>query len=232
MGGALSAVLRSRIILAALAIVLVSGSAAGLYFHSRPSPSAQSSIPAAARPSAPPSAAVGAQTVTQTAAAEFLTIASTKPVQNANGVALNSPIAITFNLPVDPEAVGNSVNILPAVAGTWTQGQTDSTAQFTPAANYSPGAPISVVIHSGLASRDGFALESDFQFSFVTQAASDGVVFQSGNGVAKLLNSQSGIPVNITLQTGDQVPPDISIQTYKVSINDLLRALVYDSNGT
>jgi hypothetical protein len=231
MGGALSTVLRSRIILAVLAIVLVGGSAGGYYLYSRPSQSLRSSIPAAARPSAPPSIAVGAQTVAQTAAAEFLTVAGTNPGQNASGVTLNSPIAITFNLPVDPEAVGKSVNILPAVAGTWTQGQTDATAQFTPTASYSAGAPISVVIHSGLASRDGFTLESDFQFSFVTQVASNGVIFQSGKDVVKLLNAQSGKTVNIALQTGDQVPPDISIQTYRVSIDDVLPALVYDSNG-
>ncbi|MFI5287634.1 MAG: Ig-like domain-containing protein [Candidatus Dormibacteria bacterium] len=231
MGDALSAILRSRIILAALAIVLVGGSAAGYYLYSRPSHSPQASIPAAAQPSAPPSIAVGAQTVAQTAAAEFLTVAATNPADNAIGVAANSPIAITFNLPVDPEAVDKSTNILPAVAGTWTQGQTDATAQFTPTANYNAGAPISVVIHSGLASRDGFALASDFQFKFVTQVASNGVLFQAGNDVAKLLNAQSGKTLNITLQTGDQVPPDISIQTYKVSISDVLPALVYDNSG-
>ena len=231
MRGDLGVVLRSKIIVAAIALVLIAGSAGGYYLYSRAGHPVQSSIPAAARPSAPPSIAVGTQTVKQTAAAEFLTVASTSPAQNATGVPLNSPITITFNLPVDPEAVGKSVNILPAVDGTWAQGPSDASAQFTPGANYNAGAPISVVTHSGLASRDGFALENDFQFAFVTQVGSSGVLFQSGYSVAKLLNAQSGKPVNLTLQTGDQVPGDISIQTYKASINDVLSALVYDKDG-
>ena len=228
----MSTLYRSRIALVAVVVVvLVGGSAAGLYIHSRSNRTPQSSIPSAARPSAPPSVAVGTQTVKQTATAEFLTIASTTPAQNATGVALNTPITITFNLPVDAEAVGKSANILPAVAGSWTQGQTDATALFTPAASYAAGTPISVVVHSGLPSRDGFALEADFQFGFVTQVASDGVLFQSGYSVAKLLNAQGGKPVNVTLQTGDQVPQDISIKTYRATINDVLSGLIYDKDG-
>src|ERR1051326_3126560 len=230
----MSTILRSRIVLIAVAaVVLVGGSAAGIfYIHGRTSQTAAGGIPASARPSAPPTVAVGKQTVEKTAAAEFLTVAGTSPAQSATGVPLDSPIAITFNLPVDPEAVGRSVNILPAVQGAWSQGATDATARFTPASSFTAGAPISVVVHSGLASRDGFALESDFQFGFVTQVQSDGVLFQAGNNVAKLYNAQSGKPVTITLQTGDQVPQDISIQTYKASINDVLAALVYDKNFT
>jgi hypothetical protein len=228
----MSTLFRSRIVLVAVVVVvLVGGSAAGIYMYSRSNHASPSSIPSAARPSAPPSISVGTQTTQKTAAAEFLTIASTSPAQNATGVALNAPIAITFNLPVDPEAVGKSANILPVVAGDWSQGQTDATALFTPAASYTAGAPISVVVHSGLASRDGFALEADFQFGFVTQVASDGVLFQSGYNVAKLLNAQGGKALSITLQLGDQVPHDISIKTYKATINDVLSALVYDSNG-
>ncbi|HET7466632.1 MAG TPA: Ig-like domain-containing protein [Candidatus Dormibacteraeota bacterium] len=228
----MSTILRSRVVLVAvIAVVLVGGSAAGVYLYNQSSKTSQSTIPTAARPTAPPPVSVGAQTVKKTAAAEFLTVAGTTPAQNTTGVALNSPITITFNLPVDPEAVGKSVNILPAVPGAWTQGPTDAAAVFTPSQEYNAGAPISVVIHSGLASRDGFALESDYQFGFVTQVASDGVLFQVGYNVAKLQNAQSGKPVVVTLQTGDQVPGDISIVTYKASINDVLSALVYDNNG-
>ncbi len=122
MQGVMSAVIRSKIILAALAIVLIGGTAGGYYLYSRSSHTSQSTIPAAARPSAPPSISVGAQTVQKTAAAEFLTIAGTNPAQNATGVAINAPITINFNLPVDPEAVGKSANILPdcsSPATTW-----------------------------------------------------------------------------------------------------------------
>src|SRR4029077_6909170 len=96
---------------------------------------------------------------------------------------------------------------------------------------YNAGAPVSMVIHSGLASRDGFALETDFQVAFVTQVV-NGVVFQSGYNVATVLNAQSGKPVKITMSLGDQVPNDISIQTYKASINDVLSALVYGNDYT
>ena len=230
MQGVMSAVIRSKIILAALAIVLIGGTAGGYYLYSRSSHTSQSTIPAAARPSAPPSISVGAQTVQKTAAAEFLTIAGTNPAQNATGVAINAPITINFNLPVDAEAVGKSANILPDIAGTWAQGPTDASAVFTPTTTYNAGSPVSMVIHAGLASRDGFALETDFQVGFVTQVV-DGVVFQSGYNVAKVLNAQSGQPVKITLGLGDQVPNDISIQTYKASINDLLSALVYGNDN-
>jgi uncharacterized protein YfaS (alpha-2-macroglobulin family) len=227
--GVISAVIRSKIILGALAIVLIGGTAGGYYLYSRSSHTSQSTIPAAARPSAPPSISVGTQTTQKTAAAEFLTIAGTNPAPNATGVALNAPITITFNLPVDAEAVGKSANILPDIAGTWAQGPTDASAVFTPTTTYNAGAPVSMVIHAGLASRDGFALETDFQVAFVTQVV-DGVLFQSGYNVAKVLNAQSGQPVKITLGLGDQVPNDISIQTYKASINDLLSALVYGND--
>jgi uncharacterized protein YfaS (alpha-2-macroglobulin family) len=225
----MSAVVRSKILLAALAIVLIGGTAGGYYLYSRSSHTSQSTIPAAARPSAPPSISVGAQTTQKTAAAEFLTIAGTNPAPNATGVAINAPITINFNLPVDAEAVGKSANILPDIAGTWAQGPTDASAVFTPTTDYNAGSPVSMVIHAGLASRDGFALETDFQVGFVTQVV-DGVVFQSGYNVAKVLNAQNGKPVKITLGLGDRVPNDISIQTYKASINDLLSALVYGND--
>jgi uncharacterized protein YfaS (alpha-2-macroglobulin family) len=212
------------------AVVLVGGAATGFYIHDRAAQTS-SGIPAAARPSAPPPVSVGAKTVEKTAAAVFLTVASTSPGANASGVPLNAPILITFNLPVDPEPVGRSANILPNIPGTWSQGSSDATVQFTPSSSFSAGASVSVVIHAGLASRDGFTLQSDFQLSFITQVGSDGVLFQAGYNVAKLLNVQSGHSADITLQTGDQVPSDIAIQTYKVTINDLLSGLVYDSNG-
>lgn len=230
----MSALLRSRVVVAIIAaVLLVWGAAIGVYIHNRAtSPQTTSGIPAAARPSAPPSVSVGAKTVEKTAAAQFLTVAGTDPAPNATGAALNQPITINFNLPVDPEPVGRSTNILPNVAGTWSQGASSASVVFTPSAAYTPGTSISVVVHSGLASRDGFALESDYQFSFVTQVGSDGVLFQASNGsVAKLLNIESGQTAKITLQTGDQVPADISIVTYKVTINDLLSGLVYDANG-
>ena len=229
MQGALGVVVRSKILIAALAVLLIGGTAGGYYLYSRSSHTSRPTIPIAARPSAPPSISVGSQTTQKTAAAEFLTIASTNPAQNATGVALNAPITVTFNLPVDAEAVGKSANILPNIAGTWAQGPSDASAVFTPGADYNAGAPVSMVIHSGLASRDGFALETDFQVAFVTQFV-DGVLFQSGYNVAKVLNAQSGQPVKITLALGDQVPNDISISTYKASINDLLTALVYGND--
>src|SRR6266851_783272 len=159
----MSAVIRSKISLAALAIVLIGGTAGGYYLYSRSSRTSQSTIPAAARPSAPPSISVGAQTVQKTAAAEFLTIAGTNPAPNATGVAINAPITINFNLPVDPEAVGKSANILPEIPGTWAQGPTDASVVFTPTSTYNAGSPVSLVIHAGLASRLGFALGTDFQ---------------------------------------------------------------------
>ena len=228
----MSTLFRSRVVLVAVAVViLVGGSAVGVYIHNQSSHSSQNRIPAAARPSAPPAVNVGASTVKQTAASEFLTVASTTPGANATGVALNAPITVNFNLPVDPETVGKSANILPAIAGSWAQGQTPASVQFTPSATYAAGNSVSVVIHSGLASRDGFTLESDYQFGFVTQVASDGVVFQSGYWVTKLLTAQSGRTVTITLQTGDQVPQDLSVKTYKAPLDDLLQAFVYDSSG-
>ena len=186
----MSTILRSRILVVAIVVVvLVGGSAAGIYIHSRSNQTSQHTIPAAARPSAPPSINVGAQTVKSTAAAEFLGVASTSPAANTTGVALNAPITIAFNLPVDPDTAGNSINILPAITGTWAQGQTNAEVRFTPSALYTAGTSVSVVIHSGFTSRDGFALKGDYQFGFVTQVGSADVLFQTDNGtVARLLN--------------------------------------------
>ena len=226
----MSTLFRSRLVVAAVAaVVLVGVAAAGFLIHNRAGQT--SGIPAAARPTAPPPVSVGAQTTQKTAAAQFLTVAGTNPGPNATGISLNQQISITFNLPVDPEPVGNSANILPAVNGTWSQGPSPATVVFTPTQTYNPGASISVVIHSGLASRDGFALQTDYQFSFITQVGSDGVLFQSGYNVAKLLNVQTGRTAKVSLQIGDNVPQDVSVSTYRVTVNDLLTGLVHDSNG-
>ncbi len=224
-------IFRSRlVVVAVLVVVLVGASAAGVYVFKQSRLTSSHGIAAASRPSAPPSITVGKQTVKSTAATEFLAVASTNPAANATGVALSAPITVAFNLPVDPEAAGNSINILPAVPGAWAQGQSDAEVRFTPTNGYPAGTSVSVVVHSGFTSRAGFALQGDYQFAFVTEVGSGGLLFQVQNGqVAKLLNIAAGRTADITLQTGDGVPGDILIKTYRASINDLLSGLVYDT---
>ena len=206
----------------------MAASGVGIYIHFLRQPHPHLSAPPV---TAVGSTSTGSTTVGQAPSAEFLTVVTTNPAANAIGAAVNSPITVGFNLPVDPASVRNFYSVLPAIQGTFTQGNAATDVVFTPSASFAAGSSVNVVIRQGLTSRDGFALQNDFSLSFSTQVSDQGVSFLSGYQVATLVNAQSGRNVTITVQIGDQVPPDVALQTYRAGVATLLPALTHSVSG-
>jgi hypothetical protein len=224
-------VLRSKVaIIGAVVALVVAGTAAGVIYastHAKPNHRTLA---------APPVVKVGttttgSTTVGQAPSAEFLTVVNTTPSANAQGAAVNTPVTVSFNLPVWPASVQNFFSVLPAVPGTFAGGNAATDVVFTPSSNFATGSSVNVVIRQGLTSRDGFGLQNDYSFTFGTEVSDQGVSFQANNMMATLFNLASGRTLNVTLQLGDQVPPDAAVKVYKASSNDLLPALVHSANG-
>jgi hypothetical protein len=224
-------VLRSKVaIIGAVVALAVAGTAAGVIYattHARPNHHTLAAAPVGKVGST----TTGSTTVGQAPSAEFLTVINTTPSANAQGAAVNTPVTVSFNLPVWPASVQNFFSVLPAVAGTFGQGNTPTDVVFTPSSNFATGSSVNVVIRQGLTSRDGFGLQNDYSFTFGTEVSDQGVSFQANNMMATLFNLPSGRTVNVALQLGAQVPPDVAVKIYKASSNDLLPALVHSAIG-
>ncbi len=225
--------LRSRNGLIVLAVVLVVGvSAVVLYLNltSPPQAATASPTPVPSRP-APSVPEVGAQTVTRADTVEVLAIVSTTPSSGSMNAAADTPIDLRFNLPVDPATAQIYFTVLPAVAGTFSQGPTPQEIVFTPSTSFGLGSSVNVVVRKGYASRDGYALQADFGFTFVTSLSPATVLFQVGDQVARLASAQSGHSVSVNAVFGDGVPPTVTLQTFRASSSALLAAQVHDANG-
>jgi uncharacterized Zn-binding protein involved in type VI secretion len=204
----------------ALAVVAVAASGAGFYLRFLHS--------AATRPAV---AAIGAKTVSKRAAAEVLTVVKTTPPAGSQGTAVNSPVDIEFNLPVDPTAVQTYFSVLPNTAGSFSQGGTADDVTFTPSSNFTSGSSVSVVLRRGLTSRDGAILQGDYSMNFITAVSAQSVMFQANGQVAMLVSAQSGRSIGVSVQLGDQVPGDLVLKTYKATAADLLKSFLHSVNG-
>jgi hypothetical protein len=229
--------LRSRIVwIAGVAVLAITVLGLGLYLTFRPQPQAVNpSAPASAGPqatdAAPSLPPVGAQTVAEAATIDVLSVIATTPTVGSSGAAANTTIGLGFNLPVDPAAAASYFSVLPTMPGSFSQGATPRDIVFTPSEPFELGSSVSVVLRKGFTSRDGYALQDDYSFSFITAASPADVLFQVGDQLARLYNAQSGRSVTVTLQFGDAVPPDITLETFRASASDLLAAQVYDATG-
>jgi uncharacterized protein YfaS (alpha-2-macroglobulin family) len=222
-------------VIALAAVLVVSVAGIGLYLNLRPQPQAvtpsagsPTPMPTRAAPSVP---AVGQQTDTSAATVEVLTVVATSPTSGSTGADANTAIDLTFNLPVDPAAAEIYFSALPTVPGTFSQGPTPQDIVFTPSGTFGPGSSVNVVLRKGYSSRDGYALQDDYTFSFITAISSHDVVFLVGDQVARLYNAQSGHSATVTVQFGDEVPSDIMLETFRATSSDLLAAQVHDANG-
>jgi len=116
------------------------------------------------------------------------------------------------------------------MTGTFKQGDTTQDVVFTPDAAFPTGGAVNVVLLRGLTSRDGYVLRDDFGFTFATQVASNDVMFQSGYLFGSLFSSNSG-SIDVSIQTGENVPSDVTLQTYRATSADLLKDFVYFASG-
>jgi hypothetical protein len=222
-------------VIALVAVLVLSVAGIGLYLNLRaqpqaatPSAGSPTPIPTRAAPSVP---AVGQQTDTTAAKVEVLTVVATSPTSGSTGADANTAIDQTFNLPVDPAAAEIYFSALPTVPGTFSQGPTPQDIVFTPSGTFGPGSSVNVVLRKGYSSRDGYALQDDYTFSFITAVSSQDVVFQVGAQLARFYNAQSGHSASVTLQFGDGVPSDLALETFRATSADLLAAQVHDVNG-
>ena len=234
--GSRFAFLRSRTALIAFtAFLALSVAAMGLYLNFRPEPGSvepsagsQTPVPSLPAPSVP---AVGAQTETKAATVTVLAVIATSPTSGSTGAAADTAIDLTFNLPVDPAGAESYFSALPNVPGSFSQGMTPQDIVFTPSASFGLGSSVNVVLRKGYSSRDGYALQDDFSFSFITAVSSRDVLFQVGNQLARVHSAQSGASVTVTLEFGEDVPSDIALETFRTTASDLLAAQVHKENG-
>jgi hypothetical protein len=216
------------------AVVLIVAIAAGLglYLSSR----AHSTQPSTARNvgPAPSVAPAGSTAVATPRQSVVLSVVMTSPANGTVGVAVDAPITIDFNLAVDPVSVKSFLGVAAAqgvAAGTVTPGSTPQEVVFKPAQNFSTAATVQVTVRSGLTSLDGSALDGDYTFNFATEQSPQAIGFLNGDEQVRLVNSPSGRPVTLTVQSGAQVPPSVVLKTYRASAQALLTAFVY-ANGS
>ena len=224
------------------AAVLTITSAGALYVYlgsSQPQPVTQQPASSSVKPSSSssPSAVpnvteVGSQTVTNASAGEVLSVIATTPTSGGTGASPRTPIQLSFNLSVDPVAAQTYFSVLPAIEGTFSQGRTPQDIVFTPSGSFGRGSSVTVVLRKGYMSRDGYALEDDYTFSFKTALSRAQVVFQVGDQIARLHNVPSGRSVTVTLQFGDHVPADTVLETFRATSGELLTGFVHSANGS
>lgn len=215
---------------AAALVVIVLAIAVYLNLQPKPESTAPSATPVATdpAPSVPP---VGARAVAEAATVQVLTVVATSPQSGTSGAGAQTAINLRFNRPVDPRGAESYFSVLPTVPGVFSQGATPQDFVFTPSGSFGLGSSVNVVLRKGYTSRDGYALQDDFTFSFITAVASRDVMFLVENQVARVYSAQSGQSVSVTLQFGDAVPSAIVLETFRASSGELLSAQVHDATG-
>ena len=215
-------------------VVVVAVVAGAVVFHlqsqQQASPHARTVAAGNVTPPAQPS--IGSTTVTNSPAAEVLTVVRTAPGDRSIGASLEAPITLTFNLPVNPASVKGYFLIRPNTPGTFTQGALQDSVVFTPTSSFGSGTSVSVDVRQGLTSRNGVTLSSDYDFSFITVVSARNVLFDINGLEARTLSLQSGHTATGQVYFGDQVPNDITLQTFAAKPSDLLAAQVYDGSYT
>jgi uncharacterized protein YfaS (alpha-2-macroglobulin family) len=225
---------RSVLIGAAVIVIVAIGAGLGVYLASR----GQSVHPTATRNVGPPPsvAAAGSTAVATPQQSVVLDVVKTSPANGSVGVSVDTTITVDFNLAVDPVTVNSFLGVeaaqgaAPAVVGAVSAGSTPEEVVFKPAQYFATNTTVQVALRNGLTSRDGSALGGDYSFNFATEPSPRSIGFLSGDESIRLVNSPSGRPVTLTVQSGAQVPASVVLKTYRATAQDLLTAFVY-SNG-
>jgi len=220
---------RRNVLVAGLGVLVIGvGSGVGVYLDARAHPPLQQL--ASRKASVPTPAAVGSHTVAQPQQATLLTVVSSTPTNGASGVAIGTGISLVFNLAVSPAAVKSLAAVLVSdtkVPGQFVPGKRPQEVVFKPALKFEYADSVTLIVRSGLKSVDGAVLGNDYSLSFTTLASPASVAFFDNYRQARLVSEVSGHPVTLRVETGDVVPTDVTIKTYKATAKDLLTALVY-----
>ena len=226
---------RSVLIAAALIVVVASGAALGFHLAARPSP-----LPSTATRNlgpAPTVAPIGTKAVAPPKQAVFLAVIRTTPAAGSVDNAVDTPITLDFNLPVDKSTVGSFLNVSatgsvnPSVDGTLSPGSGPAEVVFRPSQVLGTNETVSVTVRSGLNSLDGSPLATEFNFSFATEPRPQSISFMSGAEQVRLVSGASGGSITLSIQSGARVPATVALTTYRATAQDLLAAFVY-SNGS
>jgi hypothetical protein len=110
-------------------------------------------------------------------------VISTSPANGSTGIATNTLIQVTFNEQIDPSTVTSSTFILnaggSAVSGTL--GCSGSTATFTPSSSLNPSTTYTATVTTGIKDLNGYALASNYNWSFTTASGWVKTVVDSSN---------------------------------------------------
>jgi hypothetical protein len=102
------------------------------------------------------------------------TVASTDPLNNATGVALNKVVAATFSVPMDPLTITSTTFTVNqgATAVPGAVSYTGSTGSFTPSAPLAANTVYTATITTGAKNPAGTPLAANYVWSFTTAASS------------------------------------------------------------
>ena len=103
------------------------------------------------------------------------TVISKDPVDDARGVAVSSPVSVTFSEPIDTSTISGSISVNNPdgpVPGTFFFTDDNATVIFDPTADLANDTTYSVIITTGLKDLAGNVLAEDVSWSFTTVAAS------------------------------------------------------------
>ncbi len=105
-----------------------------------------------------------------TAAVEPPSVASTVPAADADNVAINSVIRVTFSESMDPNSFDNSSILVNGglVAGSVSYDADSKTATFTPSDLLEESATFQVTVSQNVLDAQGYGMEAEYQWSFST----------------------------------------------------------------
>jgi len=102
-------------------------------------------------------------------------VASTDPIDNVEGVALNKVVVLTFRVPMDPSTINETTLTLmqngTLVPGTVVYSASDSTATFTPTNPLDPSLPYTFTLTTGAKDVAGNAQAANTVWTFTTGAS-------------------------------------------------------------
>jgi hypothetical protein len=118
--------------------------------------------------------ATSAFTTTASADAVAPTVTTVSPTNGSSGVAVNSPVAVTFSEAMDPTTINGTTFTVKvtsssaAVAGSISYNSTTHVATFTPTASLAAGTGYTVTVTTGVKDLGQNAMAAQFTSTFTT----------------------------------------------------------------
>lgn len=143
------------------------------------------------------------------------TVASTSPVNNATGFAVNTAITATFSEPMTASTINTSTFTVNGVTGTVTYSGT--TATFTPSANLAYYTAHIATITTGVKDAAGNAMASNYTWSFTTASTSVDVTAPSSTTATNFINSGASSTSSTSVTLAISATDAVGVAAYYVS---------------